>query len=266
MFSCSTACCGGDGAQREEITAEDSMAVKRGQLEAAEAAVASSADTAPFAGYAGQLETEKTQDLEFGEVAPVEEATPQPDDLALAAEPIVVQVQCSPDCKLGITIDMCDDELCFVKMLRSTGVVPDWNANCPKGQDVQLFYRLTGVNSKKDKTKEMVKVILSCITNSERLRMDFNRPIMFIAAINKKNGHNSLGLEASKAKQEYLAPQTMASEGALEDYNRTVDEHRKISASSRIIAVDGQSMPGEEILERMTSLQSFNLTVLNWLD
>jgi len=263
MFSCATACCGADGAQREEITAEDSLAVKRGQLEASEAAVAASAYTAPFAGH---LETEKTQDREFGEVEPVEEAAPRNDDVALAAEPIVVQVQCSPDSKLGITIDMCDDDLCFVKMLRSTGVVPDWNATCPKGQDVQLFYRLTGVNSKRDKTKEMVKVILSCITNSERLRMDFKRPILFIAAINKKNGHNSLGMEASKVKQEYLAPQNLASEGALQDYNQTADEHRQISALSRIIAVNGQSIPGEEILERMKSLQNFNLTVLNWLD
>lgn len=266
MFSCASACCGADGAHREEITAEDSLAAKRGQLEAAEAAVAASADTEPFA---GKIETEKTQDLEFGEVEPVQEEAPpkkEKDDLAYLAEPIVVQVQCSPDSKLGITIDMCDDDLCFVKMIRTSGVVPDWNATCPKGQDVQLFYRLVGVNSHRDKTKEMVKCILSSITNSEKLRMDFKRPITFIAAINKKAGHNSLGLEAYKAKQEYLAPMTLESEGALQDYNKTADEHRQISKFSRIIAVDGQSMPGEVILESMMSLQSFNLTVLNWID
>lgn len=279
MFSCgATTCCGSAGGLNEEITAEGaSTAAKRASLKAAEASAAGSADATLVS---DQLETEKKEKLDIRGESPFEESAPkfeevdappetarQKEDNLIAPKLISVQVKCSPDSILGITIDMADDDVCFVKSLKSTGLVPSYNGTCAEGQDVQLFHRLVSVNSNRDKTKDMVKCILNSIATGAWLSMDFQPPVQFFAAISTNSGQRQLGLEAYKSKEGYLTPVAFASEGALQDYNATVDSTRHITRLSRIIAVNGQScMNGNEILEKMNTLHVFSLTVLNWLD
>lgn len=272
MISCAaTTCCGSACGLNEEITAGDSWtAAKRAFQEVPEASVAASADATLVS---DQLQTEKTEKLELQGESPVEESATKFEEAALPAEtaliaskPISVQVTCSRESTLGMTLDMFDEDLCLVKFLKSEGLVPSYNEACPKGQDVQAFYRLVSVNFNRAGTKEMVKSVLNSIASSACLNMDFQPPVQFCAAINTQSGQLKLGLEAYRTKREYLAPLAFESEGALQDYNTTVDSTRQITKLSRIIAVNGERMTGDEILEKMNNLQAFSLTVLNWLD
>lgn len=165
--------------------------------------------------------------------------------------------------KLGITMDLFDETLCFVKVLQSDGKVPEWNATCEQGQDVKEWYRLMSVNGFSGPGRDMVTQILTDQSEGKQLEMVFKPPFEFQATIDK-NGRE-LGLKTWMAKNIYLAPTSAITTGALRAWNDSAGTNEQISPSSRIIRVDGQVMSGEEIIARMEGSASFKLTVLNWL-
>lgn len=264
-FSCS-ACCSSEAQRANEISVDSKLEAKSVFMEEAAAEFAS-AGAEPFA---GQLKAEKTAGFAPAEEDPL--PSPQEDLKTkgttpaeeLLKENIVVKVNCNGVSKLGITMDMCDDDLCFVSTLRDEGLVPHYNASCEEKLVVQEFFRLISVNGQSAKTKELVKSILTVMASGGPLEMVFTCPIKFVANIDRKSGSWSLGVESYVAKTQYLALTELHAIGALQEWNQTADTHKKISTYSRIIAVNGVTSNGEEIMEAMKTLDSFTLTVINW--
>lgn len=264
-FSCS-ACCSSEAQRQNEISVDSKFEAKAVFMEEAAAEFAS-AGAEP---YAGQLKGEKMAGFTPAEDDPL--PSPQEDKETKAVTPaeetpmenIVVKVSCNGVAKLGITMDMCDDDLCFVSTLRDEGLVPNWNANCEEKHVVQEFFRLISVNGQSAKTKELVKSILTVMASGGPLEMVFTRPIKFVADIDRKAGSWSLGVESYVAKSQYLALTELQAAGAIQEWNQTVGVHKKISTYSRIIAVNGVTSNGEEIMEAMKHNEKFNITVINW--
>eukprot|EP00930_Biecheleria_cincta_P021598 TRINITY_DN15965_c0_g1_i1.p1 TRINITY_DN15965_c0_g1~~TRINITY_DN15965_c0_g1_i1.p1 ORF type:complete len:531 (+),score=64.67 TRINITY_DN15965_c0_g1_i1:13-1605(+) len=176
---------------------------------------------------------------------------------------IDLRMSCNPQSRLGITVDLCDNNLCFVKAVKTEGLVLDWNAVCKPGQDVRPFDRLIAVNGITGTTNELVKNIMVSIRKGDFLSLLFVRCIRFEASIVKNYGTGP-GLASHMAKPEYLAPIELDPEGALQVWNNRVEESRQISKSSRIIAVNGHALDGSMLLKFMSSMKEFRLTVINW--
>lgn len=178
---------------------------------------------------------------------------------------ISLRISCNPQSRLGITVDLCDNKLCFVKHVKSEGLVPDWNAVCKPGQDVRQFDRLIAVNGICGTTNDMVKNIMMSIRKTDTLAIVFMRCICFEASIVKNHGTVAgPGLASHMTKPEYLAPTELDPKGALQAWNNRVEASHQISKSSRIIAVNGQALDGSMILKFMASMKEFCLTIINW--
>lgn len=255
-------CCSGDDRNRESVTA-DPREGEKSVLDGIEASLAS-ADAEPYSAQQRAQSQESVADDEDVDPGFSQQETLDEKTEFVPSVPINLKVNCTPESKLGITMDMCDEKLCIVSVLKSEGVVPTWNMSCPKGQDIQVFHRLISVNGQKGKTKEMVKMVLSAMSNAGFLNLEFTIPSPFVANISRTNGFWSLGLESYMAKRQYLAIKTMQDQGALPAWNTTANAHEQINNMSRIIAVDGQALSGDEIMERMANLEKMQLTVLNW--
>lgn len=260
MWACSSPCCSCEAENRETVTASSELKEReQSVLSAIEASIAS-ANAEPFS-------TSQLEQSSQGATGDAEPGFSQQDDEAKVALPtsIHLRVKCSPGSKLGITMDMCDHDLCLVSALKTEGCVPEWNASCPKGQDIQVFHRLISVNSQTKKTKEMVKMILHTLATGGLLTMQFTPPYSFEAKITRDTRFRSLGMETFMAKHQYLAITAFQAQGALIDWNtRSAGDVEKISTLSRIIAVNGQASTGEEMMQKMSSLEEMQLTVLNW--
>lgn len=264
-FSCS-ACCSSEAQRQNEISVDSKFEAKAVFMEEAAAEFAS-AGAEPFA---GQLKGEKMEGFTPAEDDPLpgpQENRGTPEAILaeeISKEEIIVKVSCNGVAKLGITMDMCDDDLCFVSTLRDEGLVPTWNSSCEEKLVVQEFFRLVSVNGLSSKTKELVKSILTVMASGGPLEMAFTRPIKFVAVIDRKNGSWSLGVESYVAKSQYLALTELQPIGALQEWNQTSPDHKKISTYSRIIAVNGVTSNGEEIMETMKKLDQFSIAVINW--
>eukprot|EP00930_Biecheleria_cincta_P089447 TRINITY_DN78753_c0_g1_i1.p1 TRINITY_DN78753_c0_g1~~TRINITY_DN78753_c0_g1_i1.p1 ORF type:complete len:281 (-),score=59.35 TRINITY_DN78753_c0_g1_i1:89-880(-) len=262
MWNCSSVCCSGDDRNKETVTADPTYGDKS-VLDGIDASLAA-VDSEPFSAQQRAQAKAGGASSEDAEPSFSQEETQDKKLEVVPAAPINLQVNCSPESKLGVTMDMSDEDLCIVSVVKPEGLVQAWNMSCAKGQDIQVFHRLTRVNGVKAKTKEMVKMILSLMSSGGFLHMEFTPPSPFVAKINRNNGFWSLGLESYMAKRQYLAIKGFQDQGALLDWNRTANDHERIGILSRIIALNGTPLSGEEILERMANLDDMELTVLNW--
>lgn len=187
--------------------------------------------------------------------------------------PIVVEVECTPQSKLGVAMDMTSDDRCFVKRLKSEGLVPDWNAKCPDNEDVQRFYRLVEVGDQREGAKNMALGIQRCIAEGATLRMTFTRPYRFSVVISKFV-FPALGLESYVSHEDYLSGLVLSkSNCALNQHNDKASDIELINGSSRILGVkpkgdkgDFERPSGEQMVKRMRELPEMEIEVINWCE
>lgn len=183
-----------------------------------------------------------------------------------------IRVESTANSKLGVTVDSCNPDLCFVSAMNSKGIVSDWNASCPKEKRIKKFYRLISVNGYRGKSREMVKELKEVTKRGAALHMSFMRPRKFVASIDKKV-YPDLGLTDYRTYEEYVTPLALDLGGALYNWNSDGalyiwdEEHgdcERITTASRFIEVNGVAMTGDDILECMNGLDTMEITVLNW--
>eukprot|EP00930_Biecheleria_cincta_P024910 TRINITY_DN17784_c0_g1_i1.p1 TRINITY_DN17784_c0_g1~~TRINITY_DN17784_c0_g1_i1.p1 ORF type:complete len:256 (-),score=54.72 TRINITY_DN17784_c0_g1_i1:285-1052(-) len=176
--------------------------------------------------------------------------------------------------KLGVLVDSCNPDLCFVSAMNAKGIVSEWNARCSKEQRIKKFDRLVAVNRMNAKSREMVKELKEITKRGDPLEMAFMRPRKFVASIDKTE-YPELGLADYRTYEEYVTPLALDpwgalanwnSDGALCIYDAETGDAERITTASRIIEVNGVAMSGDDMLECMNGLDTMEITVLNWPD
>eukprot|EP00440_Ansanella_granifera_P029936 gb/GFBE01032520.1/.p1 GENE.gb/GFBE01032520.1/~~gb/GFBE01032520.1/.p1 ORF type:complete len:239 (+),score=54.33 gb/GFBE01032520.1/:1-717(+) len=176
-----------------------------------------------------------------------------------------VKLDFSDTTKLGLTLDLVDPTLCFVKDLDPQGMIAIWNKKNPSDSQVKLWDRLFRVNGQMAASKDFVRRVQEAQANKTSVELTFQRPVEMLVPLDKKRC--PLGMTLTPKERYVRVDEVLVSGGAVASYNAGVAPIRQLSSRCRIAAVDGKfECQGPRILDEVMTKDSLELKVFKWSD
>ena len=166
---------------------------------------------------------------------------------------------------LGVALDSTEEKSLMIVGIFD-GIIKKFNEKFPR-QGVKKFDKITAVNGKVGTANEMRRIMVSAIADEtlETLQLTLRRPTEHEVRLERPG---ALGLQVNYTDLlgGVLISKVVAN-GLVDRWNK--EELRKGSSSrmavgDRIIALNGEELKGDELLERLKNDRELILTVLHY--
>lgn len=177
-----------------------------------------------------------------------------------AEEPFFVTLERLPTSIFGVDLSAAG-KFCMVNSVSDPpSLVGSWNAAAEEPLRVRRLDRLLGINGfSSDKGKEILEKLRDA---KGQVVLEFGRPTVFEVEVNLATS-NGLGL-GLKTGPSFLMVSSIE-DGLVHEYNARVATRHQVKLSSRILAINGKSGKGDELLAVLKEASGpLKLSVVYW--
>lgn len=163
---------------------------------------------------------------------------------------------------LGLAFDFMDINVCLVAKVASPSLIHSWNQKCAPHEVVRPRDRLVKVNGRcAEDAERLAKELAEGLGHQAHALLEFQHPVVSTVKI-VKNGQ-ALGLSLH-----YALSENKIGGLCVKSVNEGLVQAQGlgITAGQRVIAMDGEEMSVEQMLQKLREAKEFALTVLSWED
>eukprot|EP00933_Yihiella_yeosuensis_P020695 TRINITY_DN16534_c0_g1_i1.p1 TRINITY_DN16534_c0_g1~~TRINITY_DN16534_c0_g1_i1.p1 ORF type:complete len:489 (+),score=109.53 TRINITY_DN16534_c0_g1_i1:178-1467(+) len=160
---------------------------------------------------------------------------------------------------LGWDFDVLDKDRFIITCVWKGGLIDGWNSNAPEGKRVKPMDRLVMVNGEAG----TIETLMYRLEGRRKFSLTLTRP-RELHIVLRKHGNKPLGvsLGVDDFSMGILIMQIKEG-GAFHAWNRE-NPSCQVSASDRVVAVNGREEAGRNLLQMISDSDELNLKLLSW--